>query len=209
MVSSDLPPSRAASLTLIGGALALDFANTCSGRGFSTHQEHLQRPENVAQWAGHAKVLPPPDAEWLAQAAAGDSIGDRLLREALELREHIYELGVALAGRRPVPPRPIEGLTRAHARALARAKLAPVDGNFGWEWSPRESPVEAVVGPISLSALTLLQQSDLARVKQCQGEKCGWLFFDTTKNKSRRWCEMEICGNRAKQKRFSDRSRHS
>ena len=49
---------------------------------------------------------------------------------------------------------------------------------------------------------TLLQQADLARVKQCAGEKCGWLFFDATKNKSRRWCEMEVCGNRAKQKRF-------
>jgi predicted RNA-binding Zn ribbon-like protein len=33
------------------------------------------------------------------------------------------------------------------------------------------------------------------------------LFFDTTKNKSRRWCEMEVCGNRAKQKRFSERTR--
>ena len=68
-----------------------------------------------------------------------------------------------------------------------------------------ETPVEAVLGPISLSALTLLQQADLTRVKQCQGEKCGWLFFDATKNKSRRWCEMEVCGNRAKQKRFSER----
>ena len=58
----------------------------------------------------------------------------------------------------------------------------------------------------TLSALTLLQQADLTRVKQCQGEKCGWLFFDATKNKSRRWCEMEVCGNRAKQKRFGARA---
>ena len=55
----------------------------------------------------------------------------------------------------------------------------------------------------ALSALTLLTQADLSRIKQCQGDHCGWLFLDTTKNKSRRWCEMEVCGNRAKQKRFA------
>ena len=64
-----------------------------------------------------------------------------------------------------------------------------------------------MLGPIALSALATLSQADLTRIKQCQGEKCGWLFFDTTKNKSRRWCEMEICGNRAKQKRHSARAR--
>ncbi len=64
-----------------------------------------------------------------------------------------------------------------------------------------------MLGPISLSAMTTLLQADLTRIKQCQGEKCGWLFLDTTKNKSRRWCEMEVCGNRAKQKRLAERTR--
>ena len=41
---------------------------------------------------------------------------------------------------------------------------------------------------------------DVSRIKQCSGDHCGWLFFDTTKNKQRRWCEMDVCGNRAKQK---------
>jgi predicted RNA-binding Zn ribbon-like protein len=55
--------------------------------------------------------------------------------------------------------------------------------------------------------MTTLLQADLSRIKMCQGEKCGWLFFDATKNKSRRWCEMEICGNRAKQRRFGAKAR--
>ena len=202
MVSSD--SSRADSLALVGGELALDFANTCSGRGFPTLQDHLQRAEHVAQWAAHAKVLPGEDAQWLAEAlAAAPALGERLLAEALALREDVYELGVAIAACRPAPSERVEGLTRVHARTLAHATLTPVGGNFGWSWRPRETPVEAILGPVSLSALTLLQQADLTRVKQCQGEKCGWLFFDATKNKSRRWCEMEICGNRAKQKRFA------
>jgi predicted RNA-binding Zn ribbon-like protein len=204
MVSYDPSPSRADSLTLIGGELALDFANTSSGRGFPTQQDHLQRPEHVAQWAAHAKVLPPGDAQWLAEAVSAEpELGERLIAEALALREDVYQLGAAIAAGRPAPPERIESLTHAHARALSRGALTPVGKNFGWSWRPREAPVEAILGPISLSALTLLQQADLTRVKRCQGEKCGWLFFDTTKNKSRRWCEMEVCGNRAKQKRFA------
>ena len=131
------------------------------------------------------------------------ALGERLLAEALALREDVYQLGAAIAAGRPAPREPVESLAHAHARALARGALTPVGAHFGWSWRAREAPVEAILGPISLSALTLLQQADLTRVKQCQGEKCGWLFFDATKNKSRRWCEMEVCGNRAKQKRFA------
>lgn len=208
MVSLDNASSRAGSLTLIGGELALDFANTCSGRGWPTHEEHLHRPQNVAEWAAHARVLPPEDGRWLAECVEKDqALGARLLAEALALREDVYLLGAAIAAGAAAPPERIENLTHAHARALACGRLAPFGKNFLWSWAPRETPVEAVLGPISLSALTLLQQADLTRVKQCQGEKCGWLFFDATKNKSRRWCEMEVCGNRAKQKRFGERTR--
>jgi predicted RNA-binding Zn ribbon-like protein len=119
----------------------------------------------------------------------------------------VRQFGAALASGRPALVEPVDSLSRAHARALARGRLEPFGKNFGWSWRAREAPVEAVLGPISLSALTLLQRADLTRVKQCQGEKCGWLFFDATKNKSRRWCEMEVCGNRAKQKRFGSRAK--
>jgi predicted RNA-binding Zn ribbon-like protein len=202
MVSLD--PSRAGSLTLVGGELALDFANTSSARGLDAQQDHLQRPEHVVQWAQHAKVLPPDDAQWLTQALTAEpALGARLIAEALALREDVYQLGAAVAAGRPAPRERVEALAHAHARALAAGALTPIGANFGWAWRARETPVEAILGPVSLSALTLLQQADLTRVKQCQGEKCGWLFFDATKNKSRRWCEMEVCGNRAKQKRFA------
>jgi predicted RNA-binding Zn ribbon-like protein len=195
-------------LALVGGELALDFANTSSGRGSPNHHDHLQLPLHVAQWAGHARILVAEDADWLAEAAVVDaSLGARLLREALILREDIYELCAALAAGFPAPPGRLESLTTAHARALARSRLTPIGGNFDWAWSPHEAPLASVVGPISLSALKLLQHADLARMKQCQGNDCGWLFFDTTKNRSRRWCEMKVCGNRAKQKRFGAKAR--
>jgi predicted RNA-binding Zn ribbon-like protein len=200
--------SRAGSLALIGGELAFDFTNTSSGRGWPTHQEHLRSAENVVAWARHAKLLGPADGEWLHGAVAADeALARRLLRRALDLREALHAIGVAVAAGDAAPAPEVARLAKEHAACVACAQLTPDGGRYVWSWMPREAPVEALLGPIALSALATLGQADLTRVKRCEGEKCGWLFFDTTKNKSRRWCEMEICGNRAKQKRLGERLR--
>jgi predicted RNA-binding Zn ribbon-like protein len=210
MVSNDLSASRAGSLALIGGELALDFANTSSGRGWPTHREYLRSAADMVDWAGHAPVLPSEDAEWLREAMRrGTEISERLVSAALELREDIYIIGSEIAACRPAPADRIQNLTRIHAHCLARANLTPFGRRFAWSWAIRQTPIEAILGPISLSATTTLLQADLSRIKQCQGEKCGWLFFDATNNKSRRWCEMEVCGNRAKQLRFGAKARRS
>jgi len=210
MVISETSPSRAATLTLVGGELAFDFANTSSGRGWPTFREHLRFPPDLADWAGHARVLPPEDAQWLKTEATENAVlGESLLRAALELRQDIFVIGGELAAGRAPPEPSIDRVRAVHAQCLAKARLAPFEGRFAWNWRPRADPVEAVLGPISLSAMTTLMQADLTRVKQCQGERCGWLFLDLTKNKSRRWCEMEVCGNRAKQKRHARKARET
>jgi predicted RNA-binding Zn ribbon-like protein len=200
--------SRAGSLALIGGELAFDFTNTSSGRGWPTHQEHLRSAGDVVAWARHAKILGPADGEWLhGEVDADEALARRLLRRALDLREALHSIGVAVAAGDAAPAPEVARLAKEHAACVACAQLTPDDARYVWSWIPREAPVEALLGPIALSALATLGQADLKRVKRCEGEKCGWLFFDTTKNKSRRWCEMEICGNRAKQKRHGARLR--
>ncbi|HLW92936.1 MAG TPA: CGNR zinc finger domain-containing protein [Roseiarcus sp.] len=205
---SPQPESRPGKLPLIGCDLALDFTNTSSGRGHSTHVEHLQNAENVVAWARHAKALAPGDGEWILGALAADEgLAARFLKRALALREIVHAIGVEVASRRKAPADAVNALAHVHAACIARARLTPHGTGFVWAWAPQEAPIEAVLGPIALSALTLLTQADLSRIKQCQGDHCGWLFLDTTKNKSRRWCEMEVCGNRAKQKRHQSRLR--
>jgi predicted RNA-binding Zn ribbon-like protein len=202
------PPSRAGSLPLIGSDLAFDFANTSSGRGGPEHMEHLRAPEHVVAWARHAKVLAPADGDFIARTIAEDpSSGRELLRRALELRQVIYEIGSAIVhGKQPVASG-TDALASIHAACVAQAHLVPFQSNFAWQWRPADGIAEAILGPITLSALTLLAQADVSRIKQCAGEHCGWLFFDTTKNKRRRWCEMEVCGNRAKQRAHRAKSR--
>jgi predicted RNA-binding Zn ribbon-like protein len=194
-------PSRAGVLPLVGSELAFDFTNTSSGRGGPRHIDHLRTPEHLLVWARHAKLLTPRDGGYIARRLAADpALGDRLLGRALALREVIYAIGIACArGRRPRPMH-VDALTQIHAAAIEKARLSPCEANFAWVWRPEDGVIEAILGPIALSALTMLSQADLTRIKQCGGEHCGWLFFDTTKNKGRRWCEMEVCGNRAKQK---------
>jgi predicted RNA-binding Zn ribbon-like protein len=202
------PPSRAAVLPLVGGALAFDLTNTSSGRGGPRWLEHLQTAQNVIDWARNAKILTGRDAKRLHQlVSANRRLAGKLLDGMLELRELIHTVGVEIAATSKARAKHMDDLVRIHAECLSRARLIPTASTFAWVWDPIRSPVEAILGPVVLSALSLLTGSDLSRIKRCPGDHCGWLFFDATKNKRRRWCEMEVCGNRAKQKRRRRRGR--
>jgi predicted RNA-binding Zn ribbon-like protein len=202
------PPSRAAALPLVGGALAFDLTNTSSGRGGPRWLEHLQTAQNVVDWARHAKILTGRDAGRLHRLVAADRrLAARLFDGMIELREVVHAVGVEIAATARARRKHMDELVRIHAECLARARLVASASTFVWVWDPADSPVEAIRGPIVLSALSVLTGADLSRIKRCPGDHCGWLFFDATKNKGRRWCEMEVCGNRAKQKRRRRRGR--
>jgi CGNR zinc finger len=172
VISPELPPSRAGSLPLIADDLALDFANTESGRGFPAHQNHLREAAHVVEWLRHAKMLPAEEADWLKKR-----VSERADLSAL------------------------------HGRFVAKAELAPGALACRWFWSVRAAPVEAALGPIALAAVRLFTEGDFHRIRECGGHACGWLFYDRSKNNRRRWCEMEVCGNRAKQRRLAARRR--
>jgi predicted RNA-binding Zn ribbon-like protein len=202
------PPSRAGSLPLIADDLALDFANTESGRGFPSHENHLREAQHVAQWLRHAKALPADDAEWIEdQVSKRADLAAELLTQAIALREAIHDIGAALGRRGKPPAASLASLSALHARFVARATLAPGMLSCRWGWSLRDAPVEAALGPIALAAVGLFTQGNLHRIRECGGHACGWLFYDRSKNNRRRWCEMEVCGNRAKQRRLAARRR--
>ena len=97
-------PSRAGSLDLIADDLALNFANTESGRGFPSHQNHFLEAANVVEWLRHAKALPVEETDWLQTHVAkrADLAGD-LLATAVALRDAVHDIGVSL-GHRAKPP---------------------------------------------------------------------------------------------------------
>ena len=203
-------PSRAAALDLVGGSLALDFANTSSGRGTPAHQEHLRDFETLLQWVEHARVATPQDCLVMREEASRrPERAAAIFARALAVRELIWRIGGALAERREIAQALRDELVEAHAGSLAFAEIKSRDQTFIWAWDPRRDLEAAILGPITLSALSLLMEMDLSRTKRCEGKECGWLFFDATKNKSRRWCSMERCGNRAKVRAARQRKRIS
>ena len=203
-------PSRAGSLDLIADDLALNFANTESGRGFPSHQNHFREAANVVEWLRHAKALPVEETDWLqTRVAERPDLARDLLATAVALRDAVHDIGVALGHRAKPPEAALASLSALHARCVAKAELAPGVESCRWQWSVRASPVEAALGPIALAAVRLFTEGDFARIRECGGHACGWLFYDRSKNNRRRWCEMEVCGNRAKQRRLAARRREA
>ncbi len=197
--TTETPGSHIALLQLIANELALDFVNTSSGRGHDTFRENLQEPAHVIEWAHKARILHDSNRDFALRLIVDTpKAGAALFKAAHKLREAIYRIAGCLANGVPPTDGDRAAISDLHAKCLRKAHLTPAGQSFVWVWNPQDGLTESILGPVALSALTLLTQQDLARVKRCQGERCGWLFFDTTKNRSRRWCEMEICGNRAK-----------
>jgi len=204
----DAEPSRAGSLPLVAGGLALDFANTASGRGGERHLDNLRSSADVVAFARRAGVLDAASqARLIEKIAANDRAFRSFLGDALSLREAVHRIAVAVA-RRTAPDREDLSLLSARcAAALAKATLEMGSEGARWRWPMTEPIPETVLGPIALSAVGLLREGDPKRLRQCPGEHCGWVFFDMTRNGSRRWCEMKVCGNRAKAKAHYRRHR--
>ena len=199
---------RPGTLSLVAGKLALDFANTESGRGGAEHLDNLQTAGDLVAWAVHANIIVKKDASLFQRSVKRHSkLAHQLITRGKSLREIIYQINSYLvAGQQPAE-KLLHRLTAAHAEMLAIATLTPNRGNYAWSWNSKTRLEASILGPITLSALDLLIDADFSRIKQCRGNHCGWLFFDSTKNKSRQWCDMSVCVNRAKASALRARAR--
>lgn len=94
------------------------------------------------------------------------------------------------------------------ANAAKSWKLKSTLTGFAWEWDTSPDDLARMLGPIARSVADLLTSAELYRVGICADEDgCGFAFFDTSRNRSRRWCSMEDCGNRAKAQRHYKRQK--
>jgi predicted RNA-binding Zn ribbon-like protein len=189
---------------LVGGRLSLDFINTRGDRLSEAPNEHLLDYATLLAWAQHAAAVDAATARRLAhKAAASPRAAAAALAEALALREALYRL---LTGERA----PAAADLAVVNEALARAWGDPHVGyrNDRYEVGFRSSDeLTAPLDPIVRDAVSLLADpADAARVRSCESDSgCGWIFLDTTKSRTRRWCDMKVCGNRAKAKRHYER----
>jgi predicted RNA-binding Zn ribbon-like protein len=193
-------------LRLLAGHPTLDFINTIDPREGADPVEHLHAYEDLVAWAGRAGVLSAAASRQAARAARSDpAAAARSFHRALALREAAYSIFRAVAARRPAPADDLHELQAAYREAIAHASLTETGRRFHWNLN---GGLDVVRWRIAREAVALLESETLRRVKRCPGSgDCGWLFLDSSKNASRRWCSMEGCGNRAKLRRFLRRQK--
>ena len=202
MVSPETSHTHAASFTSLEGQLALDFANTLSGRGTPTPRERLGSYGGLVDWALAVQLIGPTEAGRLrAGAQARPADAERAYRLAVRLREAIYGVFHAFgAGERPSKA-DLEVLNRVLAEGQVRRQLRESEAGYCWAWEEQPDGLDWPLWPVAYSAAELTTTDALERVKECEGAGCTWLFRDASRNRSRRWCDMNDCGNRAKARR--------
>jgi predicted RNA-binding Zn ribbon-like protein len=203
-----LEEQRAGTLDLIGGVLALDFTNTVSVHDVDNRKEHLQTYVSLLAWARHTGILTNAAALRLQQKAARHPVEAQIvLDRAIAFRESLYSIFLAAAAGEKPAVRDLNVFNESLALALSHARVVPVQEGLAWGWERSEDALDQMLWPIARSAADLLTSDRIGRVRECNSDTCGWLFVDTSKNHSRRWCSMSDCGNRAKAHRFYKRKR--
>ena len=196
-----------AKMSLVGGRTCLDFTNTVNLRGSGELRDSLESYGDLLHWAMRAGILTAAQAVDLNDRAGRepDEAG-RTLKEAIDIREVIFRIFSASAAGGVPSDEDLDLYNHYFSAAMTGASIIRVNERYiiGFDAGRR---LDSVLAPIVWSAAELLGDPASAMVKECNGETCGWLFLDTSKNHSRRWCEMKDCGNRAKAQRHYQKLR--
>lgn len=191
---------------VIGGNPALDFVNTISERRGARPVERIQTYDDLVGASKRIGALTKAQAQAMLDAARGAPKAAETVRAgAVALRELLYRVFSEVAADRPPSAEDLTPFNSALSEVLVHLRVGRADGAktaFGWTWEESPDALDRMLWPILRAAADLLVSDRLDRVRECVADDCGWLFLDLSRNRSRRWCDMSDCGNRAKMRRF-------
>ena len=190
-------------LDLIGGHISLDFVNTAGDHLSDQPGEWLLSYRDLLFWAQRTGILTEAEALPLEKKATRQpQAAEDALAQAVAMREVVYRLLLGAIHQQAPDPADLATFNRALAGAPPREGVRYQAGAYQWQQSAGSNDLDEVLGRLLWEAADLLTSDRIAQVKLCDGEACGWLFLDASRNQSRRWCSMSDCGNRAKAKRY-------
>ena len=189
----------AAAFAHLAGSLSLDFVNTVDWRDDPARRiDLIPTGATLAAWAREAGF---PDAALACRRPAQH-------RRAIGLRETLAALfGAATTGRQ-LPQSALATLTQWNQDAWRHRGLSGTRKATAWHWHARTNGADRLFFTIALDAADLLLSAERSRLRVCEGAGCGWFFFDRSKAGRRRWCDMELCGNRVKVRSYRARVSH-
>ena len=201
----------------IGGRLCLDFVNSVGGR--EEHEENPY-PENIIvkdklenyndfiTWGKEIGIITEAERKYLLYLNSSEkNEAEITFKKAIELRESLFKITYDVINNKEPDEKMIQILNREYSAANGNRKLVYMNNKIEWQFSKNPLKPDYLMWLIAESAVKLLSSDLLSRVKICSGDDCGWLFLDTSKNKSRQWCDMKDCGNVAKVRRFRERQK--
>ena len=200
-ISAELPIFE-----FLSNRLCLDFTNTV--KDSTSARELPSSYEELVGWSQQAGILSSEEAEQLlTKAVRCPAEAAMAFRRAVVLRETLFRIFVRIAKDQEVEAADMDTLNAMLAETMLHARLVPRGKCCEWSWMAQDDVLDRMLWPVIRSAADLLTSEELWAVKTCASDDCNWLFLDTSKNRSRRWCAMKGCGNRAKVRRHYERKK--
>jgi predicted RNA-binding Zn ribbon-like protein len=192
---------------IVAGQLCLDFINTLDNRPSPEHQkELLPTYRDLTDWAAQAGALGTArHSLLLRESEEHPQAAETVRRKAVEFRECLYRLLSRTLRSRRAEAADLALFNQFLRETSCNFELRARRSDFRLEWRHSEPRLDSVLWPIVKSAADLLTSKDLGKVRECDSADCRWVFVDRSKNHSRRWCDMTVCGNRVKARRFYHR----
>ena len=195
----------------VGGSPVLDFTNTvtCTPGGW-----RMSGSTPTPTWSsgrGRRGSCRRKEAGRLESVAArSPGAASDAVKRARQLREVLHEVLFAEAKDQAPSKQAVQRFDAAVAQAASRLTLRPGEAGWSWDWrAGQEDDLTGMLHPIVWAAAQLLTSEDRRFLKHCAADDCGWLFLDRSRNHARRWCDMKVCGNNAKARRFYHRHREA
>ncbi|WNI33524.1 CGNR zinc finger domain-containing protein [Streptomyces sp. ITFR-6] len=177
----------------LGSVLATSFTGTLSER-HGTPVERIPAPHRLVDWLA-------------LNGLAVKSCGTAQLGLARELRESIHAAATAAATGEALPASAVQIINDRSTQGRAAAVLTP-EGRRRWQLGSG-SRVEDALGVIAADAISVISDERDGRLALCASPTCRAAFFDTSQSRTRKWCDMNTCGNRQKKARFNANQRRS
>lgn len=204
----------AGEMNLVGGRLFLDFVNTVGARckspnyGTVVRDDKLNDYLDLLAWGRHMKLLTGAESELLIRESTRlPKETSAVFKRAVRLRKAIYHICKAILSETRAECPDLDVINEELHVARNAEQLVSGKASFGFEWNAPRTALDRLLWVVTRSATEWFTTGDLSRLRECEGEDCGWVFEDTSRNRSRRWCDMSDCGNRAKVHRFRKRQR--
>jgi len=198
------PASLESPFLYVGGDPALDLINTADWTSHGLDNERLEDFQQLTRWAEGAGVIDGATGRRLRRLGdARPRVAAAALTYAIVARGTLRELFGAIVRGEPAEPE-LARFNRLQREALAGLEVAPAEGSgtgYRWRWRGEESDPRTLVWRVLWSAASLLQSDEVGRVRVCDGDDCGWMYVDRSRNGFRRWCQMRTCGTREKTRR--------